>query len=699
MITKAGVPAKKVVVGVASYGRSFKMADEGCTGEMCRFLGSGTSSPAKKGRCTKTSGYISNAEIFEIGDAGGAVKSWKDKTDTNYLVYDNTEWVAYMDDKTKGNRINKYQNLNFGGSSDWAVDLQEFLPNGGQNPSDGGDGSDGNGSNEDGDGDGSEGDGSNGDGSNGDGSDGNGLDDGDDSEPSGDVYIDPSVWKDDSDHDIYCIPPCIYILPPLTLEKSTTITFPLYTTSLEVGWYTTKLQTLKNGDVSTSKGYTRTTQTTTLTIPPLTTDQIEVWNVKISSASDTKSTEVISVTSSILPPPFIITNDRNPKSEEGVAHPIQTRTITPLPYPYSTSKPGPGPGPGPLQFPPLVHHFGLPRNPCKRGCGHKCLVFCDAPCLLNCPHPPPGFQDPGDPVSGGSEPGDPENDDNDNSSSCTEQSTVTDYWVSCNTEGDSSSCTTTSSSLATGCDVTATTTTTNDACPLPTADGDLNQGEDGGPPSAGGGGNGGGGSEGGDGGNPPPEPTGEPEPEPTEDPEPEPTEEPDPKPTEDPDPKPTEEPEPDPPKEPEPDPEPEPEPSPAPITQIFNIGYRTTCSASGLGGGTGSTCTSRWNVFAVPAGSNYRPCDDDPLWLDRKPFTEANNPDYGDMGLLGGVGPWSSGEATNCYWRAEGKGDGGEVSCSENGAPIRCLREEGGKENCDALEDWFGQGVCEWRDE
>lgn len=130
MITKAGVPAKKVVVGVASYGRSFKMADANCRGPMCKFTGSSSESFAQKGMCTNTSGYISNAEIKDIIEGGDNIKTWTDETESDYLVYDNTEWVAYMSDEIKAKRTKKYQAMNFGGTSDWAVDLQAFLPNG-----------------------------------------------------------------------------------------------------------------------------------------------------------------------------------------------------------------------------------------------------------------------------------------------------------------------------------------------------------------------------------------------------------------------------------------------------------------------------------------------------------------------------------------------------------------------------------------
>jgi len=64
MVTKAGVPSNKVIVGVTSYARVFQMVDPSCYGDMCLFTGK--LSGASPGRCTGERGYISDAELQEI---------------------------------------------------------------------------------------------------------------------------------------------------------------------------------------------------------------------------------------------------------------------------------------------------------------------------------------------------------------------------------------------------------------------------------------------------------------------------------------------------------------------------------------------------------------------------------------------------------------------------------------------------------
>ncbi|KAF7557169.1 hypothetical protein G7Z17_g955 [Cylindrodendrum hubeiense] len=138
MITKAGVSASKVIVGVSSYGRSFKMKDPKCTGPTCLFTGSFSTSLAEPGKCTNSAGYLSNAEIGKIksnataGVAGTSATTWYDTlSDSDIMTFGTkglgqTDWVAYLGATTKTKRIAWIKSLNFGGTIDWAVDLQKF---------------------------------------------------------------------------------------------------------------------------------------------------------------------------------------------------------------------------------------------------------------------------------------------------------------------------------------------------------------------------------------------------------------------------------------------------------------------------------------------------------------------------------------------------------------------------------------------
>ncbi|KAK4170680.1 hypothetical protein QBC36DRAFT_341460, partial [Triangularia setosa] len=129
MVTKAGVPGHKILVGVTSYGRSFQMSQPGCWGPNCHFTGDRLTSFATPGRCTGTSGYIADAEINEIIDGGGnrVVTRFIDApSNSDILVYDNDQWVSYMSDNSKRIRAAHYAALGMGGIIDWASDMQVF---------------------------------------------------------------------------------------------------------------------------------------------------------------------------------------------------------------------------------------------------------------------------------------------------------------------------------------------------------------------------------------------------------------------------------------------------------------------------------------------------------------------------------------------------------------------------------------------
>lgn len=132
MITKAGVPAAKVLIGLPFYGRSFQLADPKCyrpgpTG--CTFIG--PESGAKPGRCTGEKGYLSNYEIKEIAATNPTARQYGDGEGGSVLVYDGDQWVSWMSEFNVRQRTEWVTGLNFGGTVVWAVDLEEDFGKGG----------------------------------------------------------------------------------------------------------------------------------------------------------------------------------------------------------------------------------------------------------------------------------------------------------------------------------------------------------------------------------------------------------------------------------------------------------------------------------------------------------------------------------------------------------------------------------------
>lgn len=286
MITKAGVPSKMIAVGVSSYGRSFQMETPGCWTEQCTYTG--PDSGAYKGRCTGTAGYISDLEIGEILAKNPTVQSLYDPdSQSNIVVFNQTQWVAYMDQDNKAQRKGLYSGINFMGSADWAVDLQ----------SDDGDG--------DGDGDGSGGDGG----------------------ANQTVFIDPAIWGSATPR-VTAPPGVTLIWPPMPLPTPTTITFPPWTTSVSYSSLSTITSTGSDGSITTSPIFVYITWETVLTIPPVTTTAIPVWGVTL----DESSTDgVILLTSSVQPPPFTVTVTPVVNGSTSVIDALETTTTTPIP--------------------------------------------------------------------------------------------------------------------------------------------------------------------------------------------------------------------------------------------------------------------------------------------------------------------------------------------------------------------------------
>jgi chitinase len=191
-IIKAGVPSNMVVTGVSSYGRLFQMTTPGCWQEQCTYTG--PDSGDYKGRYTDTAGYISDFEIGEILEQNPSAHQYFDpNSHSNIVVFNGTQWVAYMDADNKATRTSLYPGLNFLGHADWAVDLQ---------------------------------------------SENGGSESYNSSSSSGTMYVDPSIWTS-ATRQVTAVPGVTLVWPPMPLGSQTTISFPPWTTSITYSSLTT----------------------------------------------------------------------------------------------------------------------------------------------------------------------------------------------------------------------------------------------------------------------------------------------------------------------------------------------------------------------------------------------------------------------------------------------------------------------------
>lgn len=119
-----GAPPEKLVLGLGTYGRVFKLVDP-----RLNQLGS-PAIPSQKvkpisGKYTRESGYLSYYEICTNLKSGGWTKRWSSEQKVPY-AFKNLDWVGYDDIESIKLKARYANKLNLSGISFWSLDLDDF---------------------------------------------------------------------------------------------------------------------------------------------------------------------------------------------------------------------------------------------------------------------------------------------------------------------------------------------------------------------------------------------------------------------------------------------------------------------------------------------------------------------------------------------------------------------------------------------
>jgi len=116
MYKAAGVPASKIVMGLATYGRSWILANPASNGPNAAGAGSGPGGP-----CTAETGFISYMEIKDIIASGGT--EYYDATAKSTYMVKGNQWISYDSPRSMKDKVDYINANGLGGGMIWALDL------------------------------------------------------------------------------------------------------------------------------------------------------------------------------------------------------------------------------------------------------------------------------------------------------------------------------------------------------------------------------------------------------------------------------------------------------------------------------------------------------------------------------------------------------------------------------------------------
>jgi len=119
-VLAAGVPAKKLNLGLSFYGRSFNLSSPAAGG-----LGDSTNNKGRPGQYTQEPGFLAYYEVCKLLTERNMRTTRLPGTKAPYAV-DGSRWTGYDDAESIKEKAMYVYNQNLGGVAIWSLDTDDF---------------------------------------------------------------------------------------------------------------------------------------------------------------------------------------------------------------------------------------------------------------------------------------------------------------------------------------------------------------------------------------------------------------------------------------------------------------------------------------------------------------------------------------------------------------------------------------------
>ncbi|KAJ8307499.1 hypothetical protein KUTeg_015583 [Tegillarca granosa] len=116
-----GTPPEKLILGIATYGRTFTLSNANNNG-----LGAPAKGPGQAGSYTRSAGFLSYYEICTNIQNHSWIRVWNDEHKVPY-AYKGDQWVGFDDMESIEIKCRYIMNMGLGGAMIWSLDLDDFI--------------------------------------------------------------------------------------------------------------------------------------------------------------------------------------------------------------------------------------------------------------------------------------------------------------------------------------------------------------------------------------------------------------------------------------------------------------------------------------------------------------------------------------------------------------------------------------------